>query len=148
VGQIPRVTFRGLVYLGLTASLAGCGATSIGPEAPPSFVDAPLSTVTSSSGQLQIGLRWSPAPAVKGQDAVQLTFLDNQGLPVKGLAADVVPWMPAHGHGTSVQPTTTSTGPGVLVASPVYLFMSGEWQIRMTISGALEDSAIAVVQIP
>jgi hypothetical protein len=56
--------------------------------------------------------------------------------------------MPAHGHGTSVQPSTTSTGPGVLVAAPVFLFMSGEWQLRMTISGTLQDSAVADVQIP
>jgi hypothetical protein len=34
------------------------------------------------------------------------------------------------------------------VASPLYLFMSGEWQLRMTITGAIDDSAVATVDIP
>jgi hypothetical protein len=56
--------------------------------------------------------------------------------------------MPAHGHGTSVIPEVTPAGPGVVVVSPVYFYMSGAWQLRMTISGKVDDSAIATVQVP
>ena len=107
-----------------------------------------METITSTSGGLRVGLRWSPSVPVRGENAAQLTFVDGLGQAIDGLSVDVVPWMPAHGHGTSVQPVTTATDPGVVVATPVYLYMSGEWQLRMTMSGALEDSAVATVQIP
>ena len=37
--------------------------------------------------------------------------------------------MPAHGHGTSVQPEVSETAPGVFVAAPLYLHMPGEWEL-------------------
>jgi YtkA-like len=138
-----------LSLLGLGLIGAGC-EDAPAPEMPrnPSFASAPAQTISTSSSGLHVEVRWSPAPPVKGEDAAQLTFLDSVGNPVDGLAVDVVPWMPAHGHGTSVKPVTSSTAPGVIVANPVYLFMSGEWQLRITISGTFDDSAVATVEIP
>jgi hypothetical protein len=132
----------------LAVCVAGCGTAPSGDAPPSSFPAAPAETVTSSSGRLRIEVRWAPATPVRGQNAAELTFLDENGGVVDGLGVDVRPWMPAHGHGTSIQPTATPAGLGVLVASPVYLYMSGEWQLRMTISGKVDDSAIATVQIP
>jgi hypothetical protein len=147
-----------VLAVALAAALQGgaCGATSSDQAAaPPSFATAPFQTVTSSSGRLRVELRWSPAVPVKGENAAQLTLLDQDGNPVTGLTTTVVPWMPAHAHGTSVQPAVTSTGPGTVVAAPVYLYMAGEWQIRMTmttsamtVSGTADDDAVATVQIP
>ena len=115
---------------------------------PLSFPSTPFETVVSSGGHLHLDVRWSPDVPVKGVDAAQLIFSDDLGTPVDGLAVAVLPWMPAHGHGTSVQPSVVSTAPGVLVASPIYLYMSGEWQLRMTVTGPLDDSAVATAQIP
>ena len=126
----------------------GCGSAPGGPTPVLSFPTTPFETVVSSKGLLHVDVRWSPVIPIKGADAVQLIFFDAFGNTVDGLSAAVVPWMPAHGHGTSIQPVTASTAPGVLVATPVYLFMSGEWQLRVTITGTLDDSAIATVQIP
>jgi hypothetical protein len=36
----------------------------------------------------------------------------------------------------------------VLIVSPVYLYMSGEWQLRITVNSPLDDTAVATVQIP
>lgn len=148
--RFPTVVRRALPWIVLAASVAaGCGAAPVGQAPPLSFTAAPLESVTASSGHLHVDVRWSPDPPVRGDDAVQLSFSDDDGAPVDGLAATVVPWMPAHGHGTSVQPETMpAAAPGALIASPVYLYMSGEWQLRMTISGARDDSAVADVQIP
>jgi hypothetical protein len=132
----------------LALCVAGCGAAPSEDAQPPSFPAAAAETVSSSSGGLNVEVRWAPATPVRGQDAASLTFLDPNGSVVDGLVVDVVPWMPAHGHGTSVQPIVTPSGRGVVVASPVYLYMPGEWQLRMTISGTVDDSAIATVQIP
>jgi hypothetical protein len=128
--------------------LGGCGSAPTTAMPPLSFPATPFETVTSSGGHLHVDVRWSPTVPVKGDDAAQLIFRDDLGNPVDGLSVDVVPWMPAHGHGTSIQPVTVSTAPGVLVATPVYLYMSGEWQLRMTIAGTLDDSAVTTVQIP
>ena len=65
-----------------------------------------------------------------------------------GLGLEVVPWMPAHGHGTSVSPTITETAPGTFVATPLYLFMPGSWELRITTSGTVDDTAKAAFEIP
>ncbi len=130
------------------ALLAGCGSPPPGAMQPLDFPATPFETVVSSMGLLHVDVRWSPANPVKGENAVQLTFSDALGNAIDGLSVAVVPWMPAHGHGTSIQPLTAPTAPGVVVATPVYLFMSGEWQLRMSITGSLNDSAVATVQIP
>jgi hypothetical protein len=142
------VNGRLVLGLALGALACGCGAAPAGSPAPVSFSGPPFETVASASGALRIGVRWSPPSPVKGDDAVELTFVDVAGNLVDGLTTEVVPWMPAHGHGTSVEPVATSTTPGVIVASPVYLFMSGEWQLRLTLTGAAHDSAVVTAQIP
>jgi hypothetical protein len=38
--------------------------------------------------------------------------------------------------------------PGVFVASPLYLFMPGSWELRMTIGGTADDTATAAFEIP
>ena len=128
-------------------SAAGDGATVL--SGPPTFAEAgpPAVTVATTSGQLDVAIRWSPASPVKGSDAVELTILDSSGAPVDGMSVAVVPWMPAHGHGT-VAPVITRTAPATFVANPVYLYMSGEWQLRMTFTGAFDDAAVATVEIP
>jgi hypothetical protein len=106
----------------------------------------PADTVATISGKLTVTIRWHPVTPIKGSDAAELTILDSSGMPVDGLSIAVVPWMPAHGHGT-VAPVITETAPGTFVANPVYLYMSGEWQLRMTFTGAFDDAAIATVEI-
>ena len=128
----------------------GCGSDAAGdepPAAPPVFAQEPFQTVVSASGRLHVEVRWSPPTPARGADAVELTVMDATGVPVDGVAASVVPWMPAHAHGTSVKPVATPGGPGVVVATPVYLYMPGEWQLRITLSGAADDSAIVTAQI-
>jgi len=133
----------------MALSMAACGSSQApGVSGPPTFSGPAEESVTSDSGQLSIAVRWWPVVPVQGNDAAELTIVDVQGAPVDGLMMSIVPWMPAHGHGTAIQPTVTSTATGVLMADPLYLFMAGEWQLRMTISGTVEDSAIATVEIP
>jgi len=136
------------LMVALAACVAACGTAPAGDAPPLAFPRAAAETVASTAGGLRVEVRWSPATPVRGQDAVELTFRDDNGDLVDGLGVGVVPWMPAHGHGTSVEPTVTPTGPGVVVASPVYLYMPGEWQLRMTISGEVDDAAVATIQIP
>ena len=125
----------------------GCGGGSM-PPPPLSFGADPDQMVTSDSGALTIAVRFAPDPPTAGEDAAQLVFTDATGAPVAGLDLSVVPWMPAHGHGTSVNPTITEATPGVFLASPLYLFMPGSWELRMTIGGTVDDTAKASFEIP
>jgi len=137
-----------LVPAFLLFALLGCGEVAPPPAPPASFGANPDQTVASDSGALTVAVRYAPDPPTAGEDAAQLTFTDAGGAPVGGLDLTVVPWMPAHGHGTSVDPTVTETTPGVFLASPLYLFMPGTWELRMTIGGTVDDTAKTSFEIP
>src|SRR5262249_10851718 len=128
-----------MVFAVVIATLAnvGCG-TETPPPPPLTFADNPDQTLSSSSGALTVAVFFAPQPPVTGEDAAQISFSDAAGAPVSGLSLTVVPWMPAHGHGTSVNPTVTETAPGVFVATPLYLFMPGSWELRMTTTGSVD----------
>jgi hypothetical protein len=135
--------------LAALAALSACGGTSTTGDLPPaSFSGAEVEVVPTDSGQLSLGLRWSPLAPVRGENAAELTLTDATGAPIDGLTVTVTPWMPAHAHGTSVQPETTTSAPGVFVVQPLYLFMSGEWELRTTVDGAIHDTVTATVEIP
>lgn len=147
-----RSTSRALWIL---AALAGCGGAATTPEAPVlAFGGAPALTVASASGQLSIQVWWSPRQPTVGYDASQLAITDAAGAPVSGAVLTVVPWMPAHAHGASVQPGVTETSRGVYVATPLDFYMSGSWELRTRIvrggdaGDPLDDTANPSVDIP
>lgn len=138
----------GIVGLFALAS-GGCGGSPPAiPPVPASFPPQALTTVASTSGALQVALRSVPDPPVRGQNVGQLTLTDGSGQPVDGVTVQILPFMPAHGHGTSEAVGVTDQGGGVFIANPLYLFMAGEWQIQMKFQGAINDTAIATVEIP
>jgi len=132
----------------LALTLAACGGAPATPDIPASFPAAVVAALDSDTGGLHIEIRTSPEPLVRGQNVGQVTITDAAGQPVEGLSLALVPWMPSHGHGTSVQPAISTTGDGVFVANPLYLFMAGQWELRMTVDGGIHDTATAVVEIP
>ena len=140
----------GLVAASLSAALAGaCGAGSAEPKLPVLAFSGPAAlTVASASGHLNAGVRWSPNPPALGVDAAELTLTDTTGAPVTGLTLTTLPWMPAHGHGTSTTPTVTeTTTPGVYVATPIDFYMSGQWELRTTITGAVDDMVTPSIEL-
>jgi len=106
-----------------------------------------LTTVTSTSGALDVAVWTCPQPAAVGTNEVQLTVTQaSDGTPVDGLTLDVEPWMPSMGHGTSTT-TVTPQGGGVYLVTEVYLFMQGEWSLRTKISGPMSDNASPQLEI-
>lgn len=146
-----RLSFLAAALLG-----AGCGGQAATPAAPVlEFQGAPALTVASASGQLTVGVWWSPVPPTVGYDAAQLEITDATGEPVSGLTLTIVPWMAAHGHGASVAPTVTETMPGVYVATPLDFFMAGNWELMTAIArsadagnAGIDDSAQPTVEVP
>ncbi len=136
---------------------AGCSGQAGTPTAPTLvFPGSPSLTVTSDSSMLGIDVWWSPLQPTVGYDAAQLAITDATGAPVGGLQLTIVPFMPAHGHGASVDPTVTETAPGIYVATPLDFFMAGHWELITAISGAggdgaaapIDDSAEPTVDVP
>jgi hypothetical protein len=81
--------------------------------------------------------------------SVELVITDAAtGAPETGLSLDVLPWMPAMGHGASLKPTVMESPGGVYVVDDVDFFMAGTWELRTSFSGSLVDYAAPSFQIP
>jgi hypothetical protein len=132
----------------VAVGVAGCGAPPPADSGPPNFPADALMVLPSSSGGLRIEVRTDPQPPVRGSIRGQLVITGPGGEAVDGLDVAVVPWMPAHGHGTSVQPTVSRQDDGSFLVDQLYLYMAGTWELRTTISGAVADDAVAQVQVP
>ena len=106
---------------------------------------------TSASGTYVATLMASvPAPPIQGNDTWTVQIATAAGAPAGGLTIGVVPFMPDHGHGTSIQAIVTDQGSGVYQMAPLYLFMEGYWTITLNLQGgsAAPDSVMFPVCIP
>ncbi len=109
----------------------------------------PLVTVASATGALNVEVCTSPLPPIQGTDVARVTVTQaSTHEPVDGLSVSVVPWMPEMGHGTSVVPTVTSMGSGTYEISNLVLFMAGEWELRLTFDGTVQDTANPAFYVP
>jgi hypothetical protein len=108
-------------------ALVGCASS------PPANIDAaPLvqvDEVTSSPGTYEVALLAHGTSPVRGLHVMELVITQD-GAGVDGLTLDIVPWMPAMGHGTSLTPEVTDLGSGVYEVEDLDLFMAGTWQLR------------------
>ena len=86
------------------------------------------------AGALSIKLmEATPAPPQKQSNAMTLQVVDGAGKPVDGATLSVTPFMPDHGHGSSVKPTVKAMGGGLYDVTNVYLPMPGLWRITVTV---------------
>lgn len=121
----------------------GCGAPAAPGEI--AFPAEPLTTLTTDGGRWQVAVRTSPQPPIKGVDAVQFQVTDADGVGVDGLAVAAVPWMVAHGHGTSARTQVEPQGLGIYQIANVYLYMDGQWELRSTLTSDVATDAVTPV---
>ena len=91
--------------------------------------------VTGVGGLLNFVLQASdPAPPIKGTNSWTVKVLDAKtGMPVSAANLMVMPFMPDHGHGTSIVPTVTAQ-PDDYKIDNVYLFMAGLWRVTIQVT--------------
>jgi hypothetical protein len=78
-----------------------------------------------------------PAPPTKGENVWTVKISDGSGGPVTGATVTVNPFMPDHGHGSSIVPQVTPMGTdGTYAVSLLDLFMPGIWQVTFDIAPA------------
>lgn len=105
-------------------------------------------TKQSQDGTFTLQLEQSdPAPPAKGDNTWEIQLVDAAGAPVDGAQIDVMPLMPDHGHGTSIDAVVTParSGGGKYSISPLNLWMPGLWQVtlRAEAEGATDDVVLA-----
>jgi YtkA-like len=144
---------RALVFISsiMLGSSAGLGCASSGPgesTTPPAFPADPLTTTTADDGVTRVEVRTAPAqPPARGVVDVELSVHDAGGAPLGGLSLSVVPWMIAHGHGASASPTVIDERNGHYWLRDVDLFMPGDWDLRVQMSGAVHTQVDARLEV-
>jgi hypothetical protein len=134
---VGLVGVLGLGVAGLSAGCSSAGASDTG-----AISEATAAVVTSDGGGYRISVHSAPdAAPSRGVNTLRLVVTKvADDTPVSGLELDVVPWMPAMGHGTSVKPSVEAgPEPGSYTVTNVNLFMAGLWEIRTTIGGSTSD---------
>jgi hypothetical protein len=88
-----------------------------------------------ASGKIEMRLlSIAPNPADKGNNE-WLVEIDEavSGAPIDNLVVTVKPFMPDHGHGSSIVPTVTPQGGGKYDVTLLNLFMPGIWTITFNV---------------
>ncbi|HEY2515142.1 MAG TPA: FixH family protein [Polyangiaceae bacterium] len=76
----------------------------------------------------------TPSTPIKGNNEWIVSVTDAQGAPLDGLTITVSPFMPDHGHGSSITPQIAPLGGGKYDITLINLFMPGIWQITLTLA--------------
>jgi len=129
----------------------GCGSSGGGGAAPLAFVGEPSLQLPTMPSGYATHWRFSPSALARGSNAAEIQVMGLDGAPLSGWQVSLVPWMPAHGHGTSVAAHVHEVSPGVYVAQPLYLYMGGRWELRTTLAPPLattEASATTETVVP
>ncbi|WP_394827581.1 FixH family protein [Pendulispora albinea] len=78
-----------------------------------------------------------PAPPQKNHNKWKIRIVDQNGAEIPdGVVTVPPPFMPDHGHGSSVTPSVIPTGDGnydVGFTSPLHFFMPGVWRITVNV---------------
>jgi hypothetical protein len=133
----------------LGSAALGCGSSGI-PGCDFSEGSAVLQSVMSTSGNLQVELWTSPQPPIRGVNCGKYVVKNLQGVPQDSLTITVAPYMPAMGHGLSVNPTVVPQGDGVYFLTKMYLPMPGEYLLKSSLDspGGTTDYAAPDFNIP
>jgi YtkA-like len=129
----------------LALALAGCGddgggtdAMTIGcmndPRAMTYTADMVLPMSTTQKLRFEL-VSSMPAPPMRYTNTWTLKLVDGSGQVVTGATMKVTPYMPDHGHGTSVVPQITPMG-DTYVITPLYLYMPGLWQVTVEVDSS------------
>ncbi len=97
------------------------------------------------AGKLTVTLESAePAPPEKGDNLWTIRVTDPGGAALSDATITVTPFMPEHGHGTSVQAVATPKGDGRYELFPVNFLMPGKWEITLDVglAGGQSDSVL------
>lgn len=141
------------------SSGGGSGAGGSAGQNPPSLcsTDARASVYTSNmlvkgtAGTFDVKLdSVAPWPLVKGENTLTVTVVDAAGAPLTDAMLTLKPFMPDHGHGSSIIPLVgPAKADGSIEIDHVNTFMPGIWQLTFTVTRAGQsDSSVITFCVP
>lgn len=85
-----------------------------------------------------------PAPPSRGNNDWTIQLLDTSSAPISDATVTITPYMPKHGHGSSVPAVITALGDGRYELNPVNFPMSGVWEVTVdvTLAGGGTDKTM------
>ena len=99
----------------------------------------------SGSGHYSVELVIKEHDLRVGANKLDVIVHNRKNQDVAGAKVDVVPWMPAMGHGVSEQAVVAEQGGGLYRAENVVLSMGGRWELKVKVKkGAVEDTTVFV----
>ena len=106
---------------------------------------------TTEQGLYFVSIEFTGAHIKVGKNSMKLFIGDRRSkAPLKNkLDIEVVPWMPAHEHGTSELPIIRELGKGEYSVEQINLSMPGLWEIYVRINKGKkgEDTAVFNVNV-
>lgn len=97
-----------------------------------------------------VSLEFRGAQAKVGNNSVKVFITEKRSkTPREKLDLEIVPWMPAHEHGTTALPVVRELGKGQYSVEGLNLSMSGLWEIYVRVNKGKkgEDTAIFNVDV-
>ncbi|MEO7112148.1 MAG: FixH family protein [Polyangiaceae bacterium] len=86
----------------------------------------------------------NPNPVFKGNNAWTIQVVDKSGAPVSGATITVKPFMPDHGHGSSITPQVAAgADPGTYDVTLLNLFMPGIWTVTVVVTTGTAPSTVS-----
>jgi len=150
----PTAVLAAVLAIGLVACDPGGDDMGAGDEAAELMCDSEERTDDFAIDLTKMGQRHSvaiaeamPAQPIRGDNTWTVLITDESGTPVEGITLDARPWMPDHGHGSSVEETVTDMGEGMYMLDPLNLFMAGYWEVALEITdadGVTDEVMIAI----
>jgi hypothetical protein len=141
--MFPRRFIGVLAFGWLVAACSGAA-----PDSSSGFSDDPSAVVESTKGRLHAALYTSPSTTpVRGNNQVQLALFAGEvsskdEAQLTDLDVQLTTLMPAMGHGGPKQPELVAIEGDRYVFHNVVLNMPGRWQLRVSVSGEINDQLV------
>jgi hypothetical protein len=137
------VKYHFVVYTGLFSLMVACDptpATDLTCGASTDEYSAGMRRV-SASGDVELELlAATPAPPDRGDNTWTFALYDVDGQPLEGATGSFGGWMSAHGHGSNPETVRFSdNGDGTYTTDVIDLYMSGVWDLTITLDGDTAD---------
>jgi hypothetical protein len=86
-----------------------------------------------------------PWPILKGDNAWTVQLVEASGAPATGATFTVKPFMPDHGHGSSIIPDIEpGMGDATFTINRLNVFMPGIWQFTFTVTKGTQTDSVVV----
>jgi hypothetical protein len=147
--MLPAMLFMPLV-VGACSSSSASDAADSGAPVDLCATDSRAQTFTAgmaepgASGTYSVKLASiNPNPVFKGNNAWTIQVVDKSGAPVTGATITVKPFMPDHGHGSSITPQVAAgSNPGSYDVTLLNLFMPGIWTVTVVVTTGTAPSTV------